>query len=62
MSKIDFKDLQIEATTKVGGWWVRQKKQLEEAILNGEQALIADRNTLKLCEKKIEEEKKKFEE
>lgn len=53
-------DLGVKIGTKVEVFWTDLKGKCEQAIFNAEQTMIADKELLKLAEKKIEEEKRKI--
>lgn len=54
------KDLGIKIGSKKEVWWTTVKTKVEESILNSEESLIADREMLKIANRRIDEERKKF--
>lgn len=53
-------DLGIKLGTPREVWWTDVKKRCEKAILDGKEAMIADKHMLKLAEKIIAQEQKKL--
>ena len=54
------KDLEVKFGSKSEAEWTTMKKIQEQNIITGNVNLAIAKAVLKLCEKKIEEEKEKF--